>query len=181
MPLRRVEDQNARYTIMRKTINSMSDNSFESDPRVKKARWVNIGQGPDWRDPSGATIIAHPNEIWLRDSFDHKEQPRIICVARWCKPDSTVRMGMQSWLRQQCAPFNPPKLRSETRVKLTKVKRKDLGEVKMALPATLMSLHDPARTLDEYGDLLPPNATLRDLYPEPEEDKSSESESSDSD
>ena len=72
-------------------------------------------------------------------------------------------------------------IRSETRVKLTKVKRKDLGEVKMALPATLMSLHDPARTLDEYGDPLPPNATLRDLYPVPEQDESSESESSDSD
>ena len=58
------------------------------------------GQGPDWNDPSGETIVAHPNEIWVRDGFKHTEKPRIINnIARWCSPKSKVRAGMQEYLR----------------------------------------------------------------------------------
>ena len=43
----------ARYTITRNTLNSMADVDADELPRIKRARWINIGQGPDWKDKHG--------------------------------------------------------------------------------------------------------------------------------
>lgn len=157
-----------RYTITgRKTLSEDDSETLA----LKKARWINIGQGPDWNDPSGETIVSHPNEIWVRDGFKHTETPRIINIARWCSPKSKVRAGMQEYLREKGRQHGPQPLRSEERVAVSKEKRKDCNDSAQALPNIPVPAH---KTHDEWGDQLPSGATLRDLYPYDAEDESSD-------
>ena len=160
-----------RYTITRST---MSEDVAEK-VAIKKARWMNIGQGPCWKDPTGKTIISHPNEVWLRNTFDHTEKPRVVNVARWCSARGVEKHTMQDWLRQKQVARNPARLRAEERVAVSAAKMSDCHDSAEALP----NIPVPAgKVVDEWGDPLPPHATLRDLYPiaDAEDEASSESD-----
>ena len=149
---------NDRYTISRRTLSDDDDEKVG----VKKGRWINAGQGPCWKDPTGKTIIDHPNELWIRSTFDHTEEPRVVNVARWCAPNGQVRQGMQPYLQSKGFKHAPKRQRSEARVAVAALKRKDCHDSAQALPDIPVP---PGKTLDEWGDPLPPSASLRELYP----------------
>ena len=61
-----------------------------SELKLKTARWINIAQGPCWKDPTGKTIVKHPYEVWIRRTLEHTKKPVFVNVARWMSVKRTL-------------------------------------------------------------------------------------------
>lgn len=161
--------------------------------RVRSMRWVNVGCGPDWRDATGQTIVSHPNEIWLRTTLEHTEEPLRINVCKWTSPSGEYPQAhrgapnpVASWLaagdasrRRALSQNATSRVPGTNRLRLDRVKRKDLHEVGRVLVGTTLD------TIDEYGDPMHPSngrahCVEGDKYPfsDGEEESGSESDNS---
>ena len=132
--------------------------------------------------------------VWLRSTLEFTEVPRRICVVRHRMPDGRVHTcverelnPMQAYaVRRDAATaletLTDMPLRTEERVELDSVKRKDLHACSKSLPEIPLVGANP---IDEYGDLItaPVNPglgpTWRDLYPYSDSSDSDSSEGED--
>eukprot|EP01046_Picozoa_sp_COSAG06_P028376 COSAG06_NODE_2550_length_6687_cov_4.096843_3_plen_189_part_00 len=129
--------------------------------KIKTARWININQGPCWKDPTGKTIVKHPTQVWIRQTLEHTEKPVIVDVARWMTAAGRISpkyKGSANPMRAMLsaktdepgytlAHPDPSDRTPQMRFTLELPKIKDLNDVGSALPEEATD-----RTHDEYGD-----------------------------